>query len=900
MRFLSFVLIAFLCLPALPARAKDLPASGVYMMTQIDAADPTVREDGMFRFLETDSQWNWLEYDSATGDAMIFSPRVVKPARLHVDFATGQADGTISFLPAVFAMPLSAAQALGDDSFRLSGADPFAWTAVYSRVDPDHQDYAAAVAARARNLADTTARREERRQILQQSLDETPQAVPALTTRFADLPYLFDQPIDQLFTPTTISISNLDPEFSHDGFDLGPVASRAGDGSFMIIPWNGLTDIDKTVATYLNLTDAEASLSLNNPERSLTLYYDEVDQMQFVGQIKTDASGGLLLLSTGIGEARPDTVLRFFRSFRPDDGTDMPLPDEEVLAGSSTIVIAPDSIAHLAGVLNGPDPISALTSSPSWDVKRPVLMDQDGNSFKVELSFDVVTKEALQAQLSGEMIETRGSPETALLILRDDGECDSKIAFPIQIPDGSSDTYLTATVGDIFERTLVDGRGNCIVSWAALRAARDQLPAMINAETAPVALVKAAQYDGVTSLEAGFVRTELDGKYGLLSADGHEVLRPEFDDVTVYPSAILTRQEQGYRLFALDGTPIIDQPEQRIWPIDELPDYFAMHSRSADRVSNYGLVRTSDKAILLSNATDLRFLQDRQVFLITDADGNAAILDLDGKKIGNDRNETIWLLSDSPNYVVSDAESGLYYLTDDQLNRRPQPYSSAWRHDVPRLIFVTYPAEADDQQPDSAYIDYDGNRITPEGMTPEYEPSADGYITVHRERREIMGLLGAMQQQWGLLDRQGDVVIPLEYDQLHMEREGVVPVRKGKNFAVFAIDGTRLTDYKWGNLTLSYGGGIMARQFSDWHLIDHRGNLLDPRAFDERPLGVQIERHDTGEEVGAFVAANGGKFGLITGAGEVLVPFDYASFNASFSRFTTTDGKTLTYPSDFR
>jgi len=451
--------------------------------------------------------------------------------------------------------------------------------------------------------------------------------------------------------------------------------------------------------------------------------------------------------------------------------------------------------------------------------------------------------------------------------------------------------------------------GHCIAAWSALQSFKGTLENDLVTDLPRLSHALGGFINAYPKDEYIVVVKQVgDDRFsGLLSQEGETVLPPKYKwgRVDVLSDSIIAEDSLGKWVFSKEAEKLISMPLISFDPLEGLEGYYILVHENEQGRWRYGLFDMVNQRMMIPpEFKSLSYDEEREVLLVEYPDQTKAILSLDGESIGQ-RYASILPLSGTANYLVKDAE-GLRYFADAQLEKQSGPYASAYVYRGVQLVTVTFPeTEANQAESKSAYFDYHGNRVTLPEMTPVYAPSDDGYITVWTEKRPFFGILGTPAKRWGLIDRTGEVVIPLEYDQLHQAREGVVPVRRDDAFALFSIDGTQLTDFKWGNLSLSFSGGLMARDLSlnEWQLIDHQGRLLSDRTFTEQPVHASINHHETGVMTDMYIARYEQKFGIVSAEGEVLVPFEYESVNTdapAWPVFTDSDGREKRYPDDFR
>lgn len=880
------------------AESSVTPQSGVYAVASIEAVEANPMIDKLLPDIEERMERAWIRFDRESRGAEIYMEGQEEPLLYEFDFE--------SLLATSPDNPTAELQLESPEQFVVIHGEPFEVAFTFQQIDEDGPEFAALQSSREAWLeGKQTVIDEEQERSLTELFDVEPLSPNMSDPVDWDLSYIFDMPVD--WDVVDITLSNTDAIASE-----GLLFSN-GFGVPGLVVGQLLTDAD-TFRQSVILTDyARETIDLESPERSLTIFMDNEGNLGFLGFVlgsQGETSVWLVEPNDFLEPRDIQTLIAMYYTIRVRDAEEGSLSYVDP-ATWPHYRLTEDSEQKLRNRIEEMHTLEEMLSLMGGQV-RVALFDDDRRREHLDFSLTLVDEEPESLSPMSPLLSL-GNPGEGKVRLWEDGlevQCEASLSLPIFSREREELAYLRIAeyVGHYsYQGPDYSQYERCIAAWSALQGFRETLESELSTDLSVLASALAGAESAY--LRDGYlvVAREVgdDLLRGVLSREGETIIPAQYKRIDIHSDWIMAEDAQGKWVFSDTGETLLPMPLMSFFPAEGLEGrYIALYKNEKEEV-RYGLFDMDHKDMVVPfELGDLSFDEEKEVLLAEYPDGSEAVLSPDGENIG-ERFASIHPLSGTSNYLVKDAEAGLWYFADERLEKQSEPFASATLHRRARLVFVRFPeAEHEKNDLSPAYFNYDGNRVTSPDMTPAYAPSEDGFITVWTEKRPFLGILGAPEKRWGLIDRTGEVVIPLEYDQLHQEREGVVPVRRDDAFAVFSEDGSQLTDFEWGNLSLSFSGGLMARHplLNEWQLIDHQGRLRNQDVFTERPVHVAARHHESGEITDMFVALRDRKFGMLSSEGDIVVPFVFVSVDTRFNEpvFTNSEGRDKRYPYDFR
>ncbi|MCP1327672.1 WG repeat-containing protein, partial [Halomonas sp. 707D4] len=847
--------------------------------------------------IEASMERVWISFDRESQRAEIYMEAQAEPLRYDFDFENQQATSPDN--------PSARIQFETPEQFVLIHGEPFEVAFTFYQIDEDDTEFAALQSARDEWLGNKNAALDERGAHLAELFEVEPLALDTSDEVAWDLPYVFDMPNDWDVRVASLDISDLlKPEALVFSTDFGVPTLLVGKLA---------TDSDTFRQSVISPNDIQETIELEGPDRSLTVFMNQEGNLGLVGTIDNDqdATSFWLMEPNDFGVTRDiQQLIAMFYTIRvmssPEEHISFTDPDtwphyrlteesERILNDRLRVTL---SLEEMLGLMGGQ--------------VRATTFDEDRRRSYPDLNITLVDAEPQPISSMPPLI-TLGSPDEGEIILWEDGNhimCQASLSLPILSNELEEIAYIR--ISEHVNHYSDDGPDfsrfeYCISAWRALQNFNGTFENDFITDTPMLARALGEATTATSRDDYIFVTKKFDNEnlQGLISDKGETILPIAYKRINIQPNFIIAQDSQGKRILSKDGEEILPWPLIAFDPLKGCEGYYIfVHSNDQGEWRKGIFDINNQKIILPPEFRSIYYEEDRDLLLVEYADRSKALLSVQGE-LFSERYASLHPLRNTPNYLVESDEEEIWYIVNDQLETTSEMYSYARINRFAQLIYVKFPEDSSSESSlIDAYIDYHGNRILSDEMTQEYAPSDDGYITAWVERKPFFGILGNPEQRWGLVDRTGETVIPFEYEKIHQAREGVVPVRRNEKFAVFSVNGSQLTDFEWGNLTPSFSGGLMAQLYSQdtWQLIDHEGNLRNQLIFDERPTHTVLEHHDTGMQIDAFITRHEQRYGLISAAGEILVPFDYTSIGSNIFDpiFFGLNGTEKRYPDDFR
>lgn len=121
---------------------------------------------------------------------------------------------------------------------------------------------------------------------------------------------------------------------------------------------------------------------------------------------------------------------------------------------------------------------------------------------------------------------------------------------------------------------------------------------------------------------------------------------------------------------------------------------------------------------------------------------------------------------------------------------------------------------------------------------------------------------------YGYVDTEGKVVIPLIYDSVKSFENGIACITIDKKYGVIDINGNAVLEPKYDHISIYWDGIIAVQQDEKWGIFDKKGKQIVPFIYDS----FHAYNCDGYAEVG-----QNGKCGLIDQNGKLVVPLEYES-----------------------
>ncbi|NSX56288.1 WG repeat-containing protein [Parasulfitobacter algicola] len=489
-------------------------------------------------------------------------------------------------------------------------------------------------------------------------------------------------------------------------------------------------------------------------------------------------------------------------------------------------------------------------------------------------------KSDVGTQLTPRTNETVLRQGDATLLLQQENGCITRSALPVSIP-GIDAPFSIMLIYDGTKSDNAASMFDCAASYFAFEHFASQRQGLLTAPAIdPGFLDSFRQYDNAVRYgDANRIIVEKDEKEGVLSLTGELIIPILYEDIDI--------QEYGIKLTLggkvgwanLSGTVLVEPEYSNAYMLIDSDRLLMLIDDDAT------LYDVRSERMIISNGYISFGMMPSGNGVIAGADTSKDAFDLSGTRLNTEDLRDIKHLGESGNFIVQQTDEQWKFVGPDFEPISDIRLARYWVHWTPKLILVTYPDDT------KAYVNFDGIRITPPTMTPRYAPSDAGYITV----------VDNETKKYGLLDSQGNIVLPLEYKQIHVEGDGVVPVKKDLFFGLVDLNGTALTELEFQNLKPSVDNLVWARKRGYWGIINHSGETVSPFEYLDIGRFRQTSHHETRENIDVAIAQNDSGFGLVDRQGQVVIPLEYqGDIRSQFLELKDQDGQILEYPHDFR
>jgi hypothetical protein len=329
-------------------------------------------------------------------------------------------------------------------------------------------------------------------------------------------------------------------------------------------------------------------------------------------------------------------------------------------------------------------------------------------------------------------------------------------------------------------------------------------------------VVVSCQYDQIEYLGGKAAWAKLDGRWGLIAYDG-TVLQPfEFDSVMwVSPEAGLwkARQAGKYGLVNADGEMLLPCNYRSI---DKAADGFVI-VRDGEGA---GLFHAPDKRFVLSPEYD-------RVIYWSESSGKSAVV-----RSGNQ-----WGLA-------SLRDGTLLLPTEHELLR---PWRGVLKAEKEGLL---------------ALYDYKGREVLPwETHTTELPDTYMGFVNGYGKV--------VCKGKAGLIDEQGEIVLPCHYQDVGAFSEGLVPVMRDGQWGYVNLKGEWIIHPQYANAHSFLSGFAAVQRNGKYGYIDKDGREKIPFRYEDAGH-VYNDRAPVAREGDGKVL-----WGLIDISGEVVLPIEY-------------------------
>lgn len=140
---------------------------------------------------------------------------------------------------------------------------------------------------------------------------------------------------------------------------------------------------------------------------------------------------------------------------------------------------------------------------------------------------------------------------------------------------------------------------------------------------------------------------------------------------------------------------------------------------------------------------------------------------------------------------------------------------------------------------------------------------------------DIANLIVIKDKKYGVVDAQGNVVVPVTFDDITYDSSRkIFKIKSGKLTGVYFQDAKVITDIIYDEVTAD-GMSLIIIKDKKRGLMDYKGNILIPAEYDK------LNDYSNG----VYKALKDKKYGIISKEGKVLIPMEYDDINSFIFTF---------------
>jgi hypothetical protein len=323
----------------------------------------------------------------------------------------------------------------------------------------------------------------------------------------------------------------------------------------------------------------------------------------------------------------------------------------------------------------------------------------------------------------------------------------------------------------------------------------------------------------------GWIMTRLGGKYGMAMDDGKVILSPKYESITPTVSngkfnyeQFFVRDGGKYGLIAADGSEIIPVKYNQLLSCEGVDKSNQLLKFAVDR--KWGLITKKGKVLLEPTYDELNNIYPGlfKTAIGTGYPKQYGLIDTTGKVVLQ------------PVYKYVQIES------------------------MKKMIHVTVAAEKGDKQ---GYLALDGQVL----FQPIYDEISDFTNGVARVR---------LNGKYGLIRENEKFVIQPIYDQLYVLRASqLVAVEVARKKGIVDRNGNKVIGIEYDELYPAKGNFVFQRN-GKWGIMNQKEKVLMALDYDAISPGYDC-----------FVVRLGGKYGLMASDGKLITPIKYDRFPSS-------------------
>lgn len=363
-------------------------------------------------------------------------------------------------------------------------------------------------------------------------------------------------------------------------------------------------------------------------------------------------------------------------------------------------------------------------------------------------------------------------------------------------------------------------------------------------------------YDQASPFTDGLAYFRAGKEYGFIDHEGKTVLQPDCDSISSF--------QEGRAYFSVDGLyGYLDRTGKILAePVYEDAGYFREGLAIVMQNGCYGVIGADGEEVL---PAEYGAVSVEDGYIMAWKDTLVSCFDREGRLCI----EGEWNRIEAEDGLFVAGRDGKDWLFDGNGTVLLEGYDFLEPIPEKRLVIAM-------KDGSWGVVDYEGNERVPFSWNRiTYEEEGTGGLRVVRDRDPVEGQEGINDADFGYLGftEQGDFVeIPPIYDFLSFQGDRAVAGMDGK-YGVIRRDGEIEIPLEYDNVKLFENGAVALRTGHKTVLYDSRGEAV----YSEVNSGGSISIYQCGR---GFRIEDGGKYGILDERGEPIVPLIYDTFSS--------------------
>ncbi len=386
-----------------------------------------------------------------------------------------------------------------------------------------------------------------------------------------------------------------------------------------------------------------------------------------------------------------------------------------------------------------------------------------------------------------------------------------------------------------------------------------------------------------------------DNKWGVIDSNGNEVVTPGYQEMIVIPNhkkdVFLCTFDVNYDSGEYSTKALNSKNEEIFTDYDNIEAisnkdssnqlWYESNVLKVEKGGKYGIINLDGKVIFEPQYDSIEAVQGIENAYRVQSGNLYGIVDSDGNKILESKYTEIVNLGEDnkAGYIVRD-ENGKYGIVDYSANV---------------VLENKYDSISKVHANDYYVVVQDGTRKL------VYKDGTDRLVTGFDDIVEVLknqenGVIFTLGGKYGVMNMDGAVTIPAEYDELKEAKTGVLIARSGQTYGVIDMQRTEKIPFQYSNISYNDRADIYFADTEDFNTTIYNNNfeakitgmLLDcdnDNGYMKIAVGEDIRYYnfrfeeksnvDVMTSHNLFVSKKDGKYGFVDKDGKVVVDYIY-------------------------